>query len=130
MKRTSANPPAMLDRPPSNRTLTLARPTHDPWMDPPEHCSAMALALYHRIMATYDVRDTDGRVALHTLIRSFDRAEAARAQVEREGATVVGQAGVPKAHPLLAIERAARAAMLAALKTLDIKLPPSTPRGR
>ncbi len=79
-------------------------------------------------MATYNIRDLDGRMTLHTLIRAFDRAESARALIERDGAVVVGPNGATRTHPAACIERDARAQVMQALKHLDVGIGPPKAR--
>jgi phage terminase small subunit len=49
---------------------------------------------------------------------------AAQAAIKEEGATGLDRFGQLKPHPLLPIERDARAAMMAALKQLNLDLEP------
>jgi phage terminase small subunit len=57
-------------------------------------------------------------------MESFDRMRAAQASIEQDGATAPDRFGQVKAHPLLSVERDARAAMLAALKAMNLDVEP------
>jgi hypothetical protein len=64
---------------------------------------------------------------LKRLVEVAEEAEARwlsiKAELDAAGAyTVMGQAGVPKLHPLVAAERAARDAFLRSLKTVNLAL--------
>ena len=50
------------------------------------------------------------------------RARLAREAIAREGMTTTGRDDQVKAHPLLAVERDARQAWLAGIKTLGLEL--------
>ena len=94
---------------------------------PPEHLSAEAQGLWNALQSAYDLADDYGCLLLRTALEAFDRAQGARAAVDREGATVSDARGATRAHPLIAVERDARAAMLTALKALHIDVIPTRP---
>jgi hypothetical protein len=76
------------------------------------------------MMAEYGVTD-EGGVALLTLaVLARQRMQDAAAAVEKTGMTVEDGGGRLKAHPLLAVERDARAQMLQALKALHLDVEP------
>ena len=60
-------------------------------------------------------------------MEALDRTEACRLQIEKDGQIVKDRFGQQKPHPLLAVERDARAAFVVCLKNLqlDIEPPPS-----
>jgi phage terminase small subunit len=95
--------------------------------DPPEHLTPAAAALWRTLQAAYDVGDEYGCLLLRTALEAFDRAQGAREAILREGATVPDARGAVRAHPLIAVERDARAAMLSALKLLRIDVIPTRP---
>lgn len=59
---------------------------------------------------------------LRSGLESHQRARECRETIARDGATVAGRDGQLRAHPLLAVERDARAAWLAAVKLLGLEL--------
>lgn len=114
---------------PSSAALSAIRT--DPWQSAPEGASQLALAWYEAVMAVYNVRDLDGRLTLHTIVRTFDRAERAAALIATHGELVEGRDGQLKTNPAAAIERDARAQMMQALRHLDIGIgPPKARPGR
>jgi hypothetical protein len=118
-KRTRSKPP------------DVAATAADPWQQPPAGASALALRWYHDVMQTYAITDMDGRMTLHAIVRSFDRAERCRELIEAQGEVVTGRDGQVRVHPLCAAERDARAAMMQALRHLDIGvLAPTVRPGR
>jgi hypothetical protein len=56
----------------------------------------------------FNLADAGGLALLRVVCESFDRAEFARAAIEREGATLRDRFGQSKPHPLLAIIFVAR----------------------
>lgn len=56
---------------------------------------------------------------LRTACESADRVAEAREAVKRDGACVAGRFG-PKVHPMLAVERDSRTALLRALRELSL----------
>lgn len=94
---------------------------------PPDHLSDEAQALWTSLQNAYDLADDYGQLLLRTALEAFDRAQGARLAILREGATVPDARGALRAHPLISVERDARAAMLAALKALRIDVIPTRP---
>jgi hypothetical protein len=70
------------------------------------------------------VDDDAGLLILSTAFEAFDRMREAQSAINRDGTTVVARFGQLKAHPLLPVERDARAQFLAGLKALNIDLEP------
>ncbi|KRQ02411.1 P27 family phage terminase small subunit [Bradyrhizobium manausense] len=68
------------------------------------------------------VKTTAAASILQSGLEAHQRARVARETIDREGMTCTGRDGQPKQHPLLAVERDARAAFLQALKVLDLEL--------
>lgn len=94
---------------------------------PPEHLSPEAQALWTSLQEAYNLADDYGQLLLRTALESFDRAQGARETIARDGATVSDARGAARAHPLIAVERDARAAMVQALKALRIDVIPTRP---
>jgi P27 family predicted phage terminase small subunit len=89
----------------------------------PAGLSRRGAELWQRLQAEYRVVDSAGLAVLEQGIRSFDRAEEARHELDRTGCVVRDRWNQLKAHPATTIERDARAAFLAALKQLGVEIP-------
>lgn len=63
---------------------------------------------------------------LGDLLRARDRLATVRERLDRDGLTLEGSKGQPRAHPLLAIEKALRAEVKQGLEELDLA-PPRRP---
>jgi P27 family predicted phage terminase small subunit len=90
----------------------------------PSHLSKEAKKIWSEILAEYDISDAAGLRILRVALESFDRAQAARTAIDKDGMTVTDKFGQVKPHPLLPIERDSRAAFLAGLKALNLDLEP------
>jgi P27 family predicted phage terminase small subunit len=104
----------------------------------PAHLSGEAASFYRRLAHEYSITDAGGIALLTLAAEAFDRATTCRAAIEKEGLTVLGSKRRVLPHPLLRVERDARAQLLAALKALSLDIeplrdgpgrPPSGPRG-
>ncbi len=80
--------------------------------------------MWSEILKEYSIDDAAGLRILRVALEAFDRAQAARAAIDKEGMTVMDKFGQIKPHPLLPIERDSRAAFLAGLKALNLDLEP------
>jgi hypothetical protein len=96
----------------------------------PGHLSAEARKIWAEILAEYLITDAAGLRILRVALESFDRAQAARGAIDRDGMTVADKFGQIKPHPLLPIERDSRAAFLAGLKALNFDIEPLRDIGR
>ena len=65
---------------------------------------------------------------LATALESFDRMRAAQAVIAELGVTVVDRWQQVKPNPATTIERDSRAAMLSALRQLNLDIEPTTPK--
>lgn len=90
----------------------------------PVHLSDAAKRWWRELQKEYDIDDPAGLLLLQTAMESFDRMKAAQAQIAVEGQTVLDRFDKPKPHPLLTVERDARAQLLLALKSLNLDLEP------
>jgi phage terminase small subunit len=99
-------------------------------IEPPEHLSPDAKAIWRGLMEEYDLGDTAGQRILQVALEAFDRAQACREQIEREGMTWTGKLGQPRPHVLLPIERDNRAASLAGIRNRGLDLQAVKPVGR
>ncbi len=75
-------------------------------------------------MEEYEITDPAGLLLLQTALEAFDRMRGAQESIANDGATVNDRFGQVRAHPMITVERDARAAMLAALKALNLDLEP------
>jgi len=90
----------------------------------PSHLTAEAKKIWREILDEYDVNDAAGLRILRVALEAFDRAQAARATIDKDGMTIKDKFDQTKPHPLLAVERDSRAAFLAGLKALNLDLEP------
>ena len=90
----------------------------------PSHLTAEAKKIWREILDEYAIDDAAGLRILRVALEAFDRAQAARATIDKDGMTVKDKFGQTKPHPLLPIERDSRAAFLAGLKALNLDLEP------
>lgn len=89
-------------------------------MTEPLGLSSEALAIYRQTLADYDLEPWHVRILLEAL-RSLDRAEQARRQLDAEGLTIDGRFG-PRPHPLLTVERDARSGFARLMKQLGLDI--------
>jgi phage terminase small subunit len=90
----------------------------------PEHLSKESQALWKGITEEYSIDDAAGLKILQTALEALDRCQAARAEIDKVGMTVIDKFGQVKPNPLLPTERDSRAAFLAGLKALNLDLEP------
>ena len=90
----------------------------------PSHLSKAAKAFWRQIQHEYSVTDGAGLRILANACECMDRAEAARAQINREGLTVKNRMGTSVVNPLCNVERDARSGMLQSLKALNLDIEP------
>jgi P27 family predicted phage terminase small subunit len=91
---------------------------------PPKALSAEARAIWQQLASEYGISDAAGLHVLRVGLEAHDRMRAAQKAIEADGATVTDRWGQVKAHPLLSVERDARAQFLAAVKQLNFDLEP------
>ncbi|MGE4194624.1 MAG: phage terminase small subunit P27 family [Pseudodesulfovibrio sp.] len=94
----------------------------------PAHLSKEAKSWWDNIMNEYEIQDQAGQLILQTGLEAFDRMRQAQGLLKKEGMTTVDRFGQPKAHPMTIVERDNRAAMLAALRQLNLDLEPLNDR--
>jgi hypothetical protein len=80
-------------------------------------------ALWQSIQREYRVQDAAGLAVLEQALRSWERAEAARRQLDREGITFKDRWGQRRPHPALPVERDSRAAFMSGIKQLGVEIP-------
>jgi phage terminase small subunit len=92
---------------------------------PPAHLSPSATQWWASTVERFVLEEHHLRL-LQLALEAWDRAQAARELLDKEGLTVVGSQG-PKPHPAVAIERDSRLAVARLLRELDLDVEP--PRG-
>jgi hypothetical protein len=92
----------------------------------PSHLARDEAALYLQVARNYGLRDEVSLRILEEGMGSLQRARLAREAISKEGMTFKDSKGHLKPHPLLVVERDARAAALAAFRQLNLELPKST----
>jgi len=97
---------------------------------PPAGLSPAAKSWWKKLIAEYEIEDQAGLLILETAMRAMDRMAMASALVDQHGAVTVDKFGQLKANPACAVERDSRAAMLTALKNLNLDLEPIGKPGR
>ena len=97
---------------------------------PPKGLRKAAGGWWLRLTREYDIADPAGELLLEAALRAFDRAEQARAELDRDGCTTRDSRDRPKAHPAASVERDSRSGMLAALRALNLDLEPLKAVGR
>jgi P27 family predicted phage terminase small subunit len=93
-------------------------------MKPPNHLSTEAKKIWREIVSEYQIRDCAGLRILRVSLEAFDRAQAARQQIEKYGMLLKDKFGQAKPNPLLPVERDSRAAFLSGLKCLNLDIEP------
>jgi hypothetical protein len=88
----------------------------------PIDLTVAARRIFREMVDEYAIRDTGGLKILHAGLTAWDRAEAARDQIKKDGMLVPDRFGIQKPHGLLSAERDARAQWLQALKLLNLNI--------
>jgi P27 family predicted phage terminase small subunit len=105
----------------ASRGATVTEPRPDPSSGPrpPAHLAAAGRDLWARVVGMFDL-DPHHVPVLLAACEARDRAESCRQRIKREGATFTDRWGQPRPHPLLTVERDARAAMVRCLHGLGL----------
>jgi hypothetical protein len=94
----------------------------------PTHLGPAEQHLFNEITRVYGLAGSEAALQiLEETLSSLQRARLAREQIDRDGMTFGGDPEAripPKLHPLLPVERDARAAALAGFKQLNLELLP------
>jgi P27 family predicted phage terminase small subunit len=89
---------------------------------PPTGLSKTSQALWRTLVADWDDFDEIcPQVALKLTLEALDRLTQAQTRIEKDGLTFTDRHGVIRSHPLLAVERDCRAAIIRGLKALGLK---------
>jgi P27 family predicted phage terminase small subunit len=89
-------------------------------IEPPRHLKAAARRIWRSLMEDYSLDDAAGLSLLQAACEAFQRAQEARARLDKDGAVIADRFGQLKAHPAAAVERDARGQMIAALRVLKL----------
>ena len=96
----------------------------------PTGLSPVAKSWWKKLMDEYSIDDQAGLLILETALRAMDRMTMASELVDKHGAVVIDKFNQLKANPACAVERDSRAAMMGALKSLNLDLEPLANPGR
>ena len=97
------------------------RPGHKQ-LSAPSHLERQEKALWRDLTTAHDFEDTASLALLRTALEAHQRARRCREQIDAAGETILDRFGIPKAHPLIAAERDARAAFLAGMRGLNLDI--------
>ena len=90
---------------------------------PPAGLAAIGRDLWGKLVRDYAIEDQHGQAVLEVACRAADRAESCRVAIGKSGLIVRDRFRQTRPHPLLQVERAARAQLLAALRQLSLPIP-------
>jgi hypothetical protein len=93
---------------------------------PPRNVGNHGQSLWNRVMAEYRIEDCGGLEMLTQACQALDRAEALRAEIERDG-EILRLRGTVKDHPALKHELANRAFVVRTLARLGLNFEPVKP---
>jgi hypothetical protein len=110
-------------------TLALVDPDQPGHPAPPAHLADDGRQLWLDIQRAYQIDDPGGLVLLRVACEALDRAERCRRLIDEQGEMLTVR-GIPRAHPALAAERDARAAIVRAIRNLNLDLEPLKAIGR
>lgn len=97
---------------------------------PPAGLSPAAKSWWKKLTNEYGIDDQAGLLILETAMRAMDRMTQAGALIDKHGAVILDKFEQLKANPACAVERDSRAAMMGALKSLNLDLEPLGNPGR
>ena len=97
-------------------------------MKTPGHLSKAGQKLWSELQKEYQIVDKAGLLLLTTACEAHDRMKEATEIICREGLQLPDRFGQMKAHPCTVVERDSRAAMLSALKALNLDVEPLAER--
>jgi P27 family predicted phage terminase small subunit len=89
---------------------------------PPDHLGEPERQIWRGIFHDYGLSADVATAVLATALEAHQRARECREAITVEGMTVTGRDGQTKVHPLLAVERDARAQWFAGIKALGLEL--------
>jgi hypothetical protein len=96
---------------------------------PPGHLDAPGRRLWDAIQREYEIRDAAGLQLLFEACAEIDNIAALSEAVRRDGRTVYTRTGMPKDHPSLKSQLAARAFVVRTLERLGVTTEAVQPPG-
>jgi P27 family predicted phage terminase small subunit len=96
----------------------------------PSGLSPEARKWWRKIRTEYAIDDPGGLLILQALCEAFDTMREAQKILKADGMRVVDRFGQVKSNPLCAVQRDARAQVLAGLKALNLDIEPLKAIGR
>lgn len=90
----------------------------------PKTLSSEARRWWRKLTVEYVIEDEAGRLLLMVALESFDRMREAQIALAKDGLVLTDRFGQMKPHPLNTVERDSRAAMMAALRQLNLDIEP------
>lgn len=90
----------------------------------PSSLSRAGRAWWKKLIDDYGIDDSGGLLLLETALQAFDRMHQARDLIAKHGAVTEDRFHQLRPNPATTIERDSRAAMMAALKALNLDLEP------
>jgi len=99
-------------------------------ISPPRPLRTHGTRLWDAVMAEYRIEDRGGIEILAQCCASLDRAESLAEAIARDGDVVRSRTGVPKSHPAIRDELAARAFVCRTLERLGLNIETIKPQGR
>ena len=108
---------------PGLKVVTNARQPEDNQPVPPAHLGDDGRHLWSSVQREYGIDDPAGLELLRQAAEAADRIASVRRQIDDQGELLMVR-GVPRANPLCAIERDARAALVRCIRNLNLDLEP------
>jgi hypothetical protein len=96
--------------------------------EPPAGLGSHGIALWCAVHGEYRIDDAPGLEILRGACEAIDRAEAAKAEVLRDGMTVERKTSSLRPHPALAVEYSLRGLALRHLNSLGVNAEPKRDR--
>jgi P27 family predicted phage terminase small subunit len=93
---------------------------------PPPHLSPSSAAWWTSTVEAYVLQPHHLRL-LQLACESWDRCQAAREQLDRDGLTIASEKGGIRPHPCIAVERDNKIAFARLLRELDLDTEPPVP---
>ncbi len=98
----------------------IPRPSGGKAPSPPRYLNSPERKLWRELHAGFDLTDPAAVALLIAAMEAHQRSRKCRESVDHDGQTFRDRFGQVRPHPLLAAERDARAAFLAAMRALNL----------
>jgi hypothetical protein len=103
--------------------LRVVGPNPPDFREPPPHLGEDGRELWRSIMEQYQISDAGGLALLRTAAEAADRIASVRRQIDEKGELLVIK-GIPRINPLCAVERDQRAALVRAIRAMNLDIEP------